>query len=290
MSLALTLLRELRLTRRQTIRALAGCTQESLASPMGPGRPADVRAALLALAQDDDRRATGLAAGLRSGYAWTEARATLRSLALTRGELRAALVGLTDDLLDRAPSPGEWTVRETLRHVANNEERFAFDVQIAVASLRGSLEPWPQREDARRPGTLGPDLPGGLDLVLEALDRTREAVLLSLVGLSHAELGAPLEWAGRTVEVRFMLARRASHERQHTVQLRRALTALGFVQSEAQMILGQAETARSQLEGLVAGLPDSDVGSAVGEGATSLGGILIAACEEESVAVRAMLT
>ena len=47
-----------------------------------------------------------------------------------------------------------------------------------------------------------------------------------------------------------------AHARQHAAHIAKTLRSVGWHQSEAQIILGQAETARSALEGALLGLPD----------------------------------
>ena len=258
MTAVLDLLRQLRAVRRSAVLRLQSISERDLTAHVGPTRSDDVRAVLLSLAQDDDRRCVATA-GIFATLGWrpTEAQGILASLAQTRGQLRAAVVGLTDDLLDRAPEPGEWSVRQALQHLANNERRFVGDTPYAIERLR-SREPLPLERpgEARGAGTLGHDLPGDLEVVLETAETVREQVVAGALDLGDEELTAPTPWGGREVEVRFMLHRRATHERQHLAQIMKTLQRLGFRQSEAQMLLGQAEIARAVLEGAVIGVPD----------------------------------
>ena len=48
-----------------------------------------------------------------------------------QGELLATLVGLEDEELDRAPEPGEWSVREALDHVIQVQRRLLGQLQEA---------------------------------------------------------------------------------------------------------------------------------------------------------------
>jgi hypothetical protein len=281
-------LRDLRAGRRQTIRTLGRLDDACLTEPVG-ARPGNVRSALLALAQDDDRRCVAVAATL-AALQWqpTEAQRILSRLTLTRGELRAAFVGLSDDLLDRSPAAGEWAVREVARHLMNNERRFVLDADEAVQQLRGA-KPSERPGEPQGPGSLGPPAPGGVEALLAMLEEVRDAVVAVSAPLTASELTAPLVWAGRSVDVRFMLYRRATHERQHTVQLHKALHAIGFQPSEVHWILAQAEVARATLEGMVLGLPDELVERSPQGVPPSVARLLADAPTEEAVAVEAIL-
>lgn len=264
------LLEQLRAQRGSTIRALSAITGAQLTAHVGPDRPVNVRFTLLSLAQDDDRRCA-LLGSIFAQASWepSEAQRILASLALTRGQLRAALIGLTNEQADESPGPDEWAMRQILRHIMNNENQFVVDSKYAVERLR-STEPLPLERPGERngPGTLGPELAGGVEEILRTLDRVRDDLVAWCAGLTVDELAAPMPWAGLTTDVRFMLHRRATHEREHTVQVYKTSRGIGFQPSEAQMILGQAEIARAALEGTILGIPEYVAGiiQSLGEG------------------------
>ena len=290
MTAILGFLRQLRRQRRRTVQAMCGLSEAQLTARVAEA--GDVRATLLRLAEDGDRRCALLGAIL-GAIEWrpTEAPRILASLAASRGFLRAVLVGVGDDQLDRRPAPDEWGVRQTLQHVANNERRFVADARYAVDRLRGARPvPLERPDEARGPGTLGPPLPGNLEDVLEALETVRDEIVVLAAAFTSDELAAPTFWAGLTVDVRFMLHRRATHERQHTVQVQRALRAIGCHQSEAQMLLGHAEVARGTLEGMLLGVPDGLISQDLGNGLPTLGQVLAQAAAEERQKVEAVLS
>jgi DinB superfamily len=253
----LDLLQQLRAQRRQMLRSLADLTEDQLTIRVPVGS-SDVRATLLSLIEDDDHRCAAIAAILQAAE-WqpSEAQRILAALARTRGYLRGVLVGLTDEVFDRPPGPDEWSVRQALQHIRNNEQRFVADVGYAVERLIHSESSALERPDPDRgPGTLGLPLPEGFEGALAALEATRDEVVGATATLGAEQLSAPTSWAGRTVDIRFMLHRRATHERQHTVQVEKTLRAIGSRQTEVQLLLRQAEIARGALEGLLAGVPD----------------------------------
>lgn len=285
-------LRELREQRRRTVQSLSRLSEAQLTARVGLDQRGDVRSTLLRLGEDDDRRCAILG-GVFAALEWrpTEAQRILASLAASRGALRAVLVGVDDDQLDRQPAPDEWGVRQALQHVANNERRFVADAKYAVERLR-STQPLPlERPDpARGPGSLGPPLPGSREDVLHALETVRDEVVVLTAAFTSNELAAPTTWAGLTVDVRFMLHRRAMHERQHTVQVQKTLRAIGCHQSEGAMLLGHTEMARGTLEGMLLGFPDGLLSRDPGNDLPTVEQVLSQAQAEESQKVAAVIS
>lgn len=284
-------LRELRAARRRTIHALAGVQEHQLTAHVGPARNANVRHTLLSLAQDDDQRCSTLGLIL-AALEWqpTDAQRALASLALTRAQLRAAIVGLTDQEFDQPAGAHEWAARQALEHVTNNERQFLDDARYAIDRLRSPQElPVLNPAPRRGPGSLPPPTSGGLEAVLEVLEQVREQVAATAAGFTSEELAAPAVWAGTQYDVRFLLHRRASHEREHTVQVWKTLHAIGRAHSETELILAQAEIARGALEGLLSGVPDPIFRRQPGDGLSSVERLLAEAQTEEDARVAAIL-
>lgn len=281
----------LRATRRANIRSLVSLRDDQLEAHVGPDRPTDVRAAILALAQEDDRR-VALAGATLAALGWqpSTAQRILPTLAHTRGRLRAALVSLSDEQLDSRPSPAEWAIRETLRHLMNNEARFVEDSAYAVDRLRAADGlPLHRPAEPAGPGSLGPELPGGLEDVIDALAGVRDRLVAYAAELADEELAAAMPWAGLTVDVRFMLHRRATHERQHTVQIFKILRRIGHQPSEVHMLLGEVEIARGALEAIVLGLPDEIGERAPAHDRPSVRDLIAQAGDDEAARVAAIL-
>ncbi len=282
---------ELRAARRRTIHALAGLREDQLTAHVGPAQNANVRFTLLTLAQDDDQRRATLGAVI-AAHNWqpTEAQRILASLALTRSYLYAALVGLTDQEFDQPAGPEEWAVRQALEHVMNNERQFLEDAEYAIERLQGPADlPLQKPGQKRGPGALPAPIAGGLETVLEALDQVRAEVVATAEAFTPENLSAPAVWAGTPGDVRFLLQRRASHEREHTVQVWKTLHAIGRRHSEAELILGQAELARGALEGLIFGIPDEVYTRNPGDGLPSVEQLLTEAQTQEEARVNAIL-
>lgn len=55
------------------------------------------------------------------------------------GDVLAACLGLSDDDLDRAPAPGQWSVRQVLEHLIKTEQ--AYRQMIAKAAADKTIAP-----------------------------------------------------------------------------------------------------------------------------------------------------
>jgi hypothetical protein len=284
-------LRELRGARRRTIQALSSLGAGQLLAHVGPARNANVRATLLILAQDDDQRRITLKRIL-AGLRWSpnEAQRVPGSLALTRAQVRAAIVGLSDEEFDEPAAPGEWAVRQALEHVMNNERQFRIDAEWAIHRLHSTEELPVQKPGERQgAGTLPAPIPGGLEAVLEALEAVRDESVALIADLTDEELAAPAVWVGTPVDVRFLALRRAGHEREHVVQIHKTLQAIGRPHSEAELILAQAEVARGALEGDLLRSPDDLLGQRPGHDLPSIEQLLREAGDQEEARVAAIL-
>jgi hypothetical protein len=284
------LLAPLRAQRRQTVETLRHLRKEQLTVHVGPERPTDVRAALLSLAMDDDRRAATLGQ-IMVIVNWhsTEAHTIVAAMARTRGELRGLLVPVDDETVDQLPAPDEWAVRQALLHLMNNEERLVEDIGYAVMRLH-SRQPFVAHHPgaSRAAGTVGPDVAGGRDALRDRLERVRDSLVASATSLTAEELSAPTLWAGQQVDLRHMLLRRASHERQHMVQIAKTLRAIGCHPGEAEMLLAEAEIARGALEGMFLGIPAGLTARDPGNDLPTIEQLLHDATAEEAAHVQAI--
>jgi hypothetical protein len=248
----------LRATRTATLAILANIDDGTLERPIPwRDRPSDVRSYLLGLAERDDQHRV-LMNEIYDNPPWRPGEAA-RLLAVAQevhGQLRGVLVGVPDDLLDRAPARGEWSLRQVLSHVEQIAERYLLQTAYAVERVHSEQERPLRIPEERLPPTTPSTRDEPLTAILAAMDEMYDRVDAQLAGIASADMAAPTLWAGWSVDVRFRLLRFAAHERQHLVHAAKTLTALGFRQTETQMILGQAEIARGALIGRLAGLPD----------------------------------
>lgn len=174
---------------------------------------------------------------------------------VARGELYAALCGLTDADLDAHPSEpeGEWSLRQILEHLIVVEQNYATRIAYAV-ERRHAGEPYeghPQLDGVphERPGA-------SLAELIAELSRARDASLNLLINLSDEEIRAPMLWGGMDIDARFQLMLFAHHEREHAAQIRKLRAKCGLPFSEAADLLGPAWQAHGRLEAVLAGAPD----------------------------------
>ena len=163
------------------------------------------------------------------------------------GDLRGLMIGLPADLLDREPRPGEWPVREVLRHMLSVERRYA--VQTRYAIERGDAEPVRIPED-QLPMTAPGDVDGDVGAVLARLGQARAETNRRLGALAPAALTRPSVWVKVEIDVRFRLHRFVAHVVEHTIQCEKTLAALGWRPTEGRRIVRQVVAALGELEGL----------------------------------------
>src|SRR5215510_1449050 len=105
----------------------------------------------------EEAQAAVIAAGVAS-----ESRRILALAQRAFGDLRGLLVGVPDELLDKPPRPGEWPVRDVLRHVLWVERRYALQTEYAIQ--RNDADPM-RIADARLPGLDQIDVSGDVATV-----------------------------------------------------------------------------------------------------------------------------
>jgi uncharacterized damage-inducible protein DinB len=154
------------------------------------------------------------------------------------GRLRGLLAGIDDDLLDRAPAEGEWSVRRTMVHAIEVERSYRANTQHAL--VRGDDEPL-RLTPERRPKPDPADTSGGVLDILAAFAARRAETDAALAGLDPHQLVRPSQWGpyevSHQVDVRFRLHRFASHIVEHTVQCEKAIEALGITLNDPRAVV-----------------------------------------------------
>jgi hypothetical protein len=205
-------------------------------------KPTDVRYALYRTVEDAQERLVGVAA--RSHL---ESRRILALAQRAFGDLRGLLVGLSDDLLDRASRDGEWTVRATLRHVLFVERRYAIQTRYAVERADGD----PMRiPNDRLPAPAQIDATGGIRQILARIAAARAETNQWLGDLPAAAMTRPTQWVEYDIDVRFRLHRFAAHLIEHTLQCEKTLAALGWRPTEGRLIVRRLTGLLGEIEGL----------------------------------------
>lgn len=154
------------------------------------------------------------------------------------GRLRGLLAAVDDDLLDRAPAEGEWSLRETLVHTIGVERSYRANTQHAL--VRGDDEPLTLPAE-RRPQPDPADTSGGVLDILAAFAARRAETDAALAGLDGAQMVRPSQWGPyevpHQIDVRFRLHRFASHIVEHTVQCEKAIESLGVMLNDPRAVV-----------------------------------------------------
>ncbi|HEY66589.1 MAG TPA: DinB family protein [Caldilineae bacterium] len=119
------LLAEIRALRDQTLSELTSMTEEEFAYRTEMPRWDDVRRVLLRFGDHMREHATQVA-GTRDaiGRGPTMPQRILAEAEVAWGRMLAAIVGLTDEDLDKAPPDGGWSIRQVLEHVRDTEKAY----------------------------------------------------------------------------------------------------------------------------------------------------------------------
>ncbi len=140
------------------------------------------------------------------------------------GDLAGLVAGQPAEVFDLAPAEGEWTLRETLRHIIATEARFrTWSLWFVDHGLEGE-------QPADAPET---EAAGDAAALIEELMAERARTDADVQRLTDADLTKPGRWAGHPVDIRFRLHRPASHLVEHAIQCENVLIALGAIPGEA---------------------------------------------------------
>jgi uncharacterized damage-inducible protein DinB len=205
--------------------------------------PADAAYALFNALEEEQMAITALAPDS------DEASRILMLAQVAFGRLRGLLAGIDDDLLDRAPAEGEWSVRRTMVHAIEVERSYRANTQHAL--VRGDDEPLKLTAD-RRPKPDPGDTAGGVLDILAAFAARRAETDAALAGLDADQMVRPSQWGpyevSHQVDVRFRLHRFASHIVEHTVQCEKAIASLGVTLNDPRSVVQAIGAARGAHE------------------------------------------
>lgn len=159
-------------------------------------------------------------------------------------DLRAVLLGVGDDLLDKEPFAGEWTLRQTLNHLVEVEWSHMKVSEFAILRARaGETERAGVPDDEWDPhfverGGFGKSVfEGSLGSILAFHDRTHHKVLAAFSDVQADEMFLKaVFWEPEDFEIAFRLGRFASHMAQHTIQIEKNLATLGHRFTEARLL------------------------------------------------------
>jgi DinB superfamily len=138
-------------------------------------------------------------------------------LVTTPARWTSLIAAVPDDLLRRAPAPGEWAAIDCLRHL-RDAERDVFQVRFEAFRSGQDLVPY----DPERDGSVSPGEPA--QALAEDFARLRAASLEVLSDVTPEDLGITvIHGEYGPVQLGAMLHYWAAHDLMHTVQAERAL-------------------------------------------------------------------
>ncbi|CAN5327959.1 hypothetical protein BH23CHL1_BH23CHL1_15240 [soil metagenome] len=252
-----SVLDDIRTTRREMFVDLAQVPEEHLnkMTRWGYG-PTNARYMFLRFSDHEEEHGLQIEHTLRGMLGWqpSHAQLILGAAERTRGDLLAALVGLTDDDLDAVPvePAGEWPLSQTLVHAIATEHSYRINTLHAVERHRAG-EPHgelPGRGDDTGYRNLS------LNEMLAELDSARNQSIAELSSLSDDDLRAPAVWSGIELDVNFRLMRFSHHEREHTAQIEKWRVQTGKIATDAQRLLGLSWRTHGTVCGYLVGVPD----------------------------------
>jgi hypothetical protein len=161
------------------------------------------------------------------------------------GDLCGLLAGQPDAILGREPAPGEWSLRETMRHTIQTEASFRAKTLWAID--RAPEDPIEPPEELR---PQAPDVSGSAASWIAMLLEQRAVTDQSFGRVSADDLSKPSTWVDHAVDARFRMHRPASHLIEHTNQCEKVLHAIGQDPGEARQLVRAVWAARGAHERL----------------------------------------
>jgi hypothetical protein len=212
-----------------------------------------VRYGLYRGAETIEAASAELEAALAGAPARTPAASRIAPTTIARWALQGRLAALDDSFLDRIPREGEWPARLVLGHTIEGQRSYGWFSRWWLSQPLGPDRPSRVTDEAEQAGTAAmpsedEERAGTLAELRSRLDDVVDEWSLRYASLDASALAVPARWAGVPVDIDFRLGRWASHIAEHTIQLDKTLTWLGYEPSEPARIVRELLTAWGRLE------------------------------------------
>jgi hypothetical protein len=182
-----------------------------------------------------------------------------------RWDLHGVLLALDEDLLDRDPGSGEWSIRLVLGHTIASQRGYAgasswwqaqgFRIDDPdLPYMPDDIVEWPEED--------GPDAAGSLAELRARLDSYLDLSAERLAGLPDERSAGAARWSGFAVTIAFRFGRWSSHVREHTIQVEKTLAMLGHRPGEPARLTRNLLAVYGRAEATVFGRLDPDDGAA----------------------------
>ena len=178
-------------------------------------------------------------------------------------DLQAAILGLSDEAAEQAPVEGEWSVRKAYAHILGADFGFTALVRYALELHRANKwtrEPIPDSEYPRLYAISESEYDslrnGPLSRMLAYHHDFHNRIVEEFSGITDAELDLPSTyWEETRFPLHHRLHRYEAHFTQHTIQIDKAVVAMGQSPSESQRLIRKVYAALADAEGQMIG-PD----------------------------------
>jgi uncharacterized damage-inducible protein DinB len=172
-------------------------------------------------------------------------------------DLTGALVGVPDDMLDRKPAPGEYSIRETLSHMMMAESGFRIAIEWALEQ-RDSPSLSPDQFDSRDALIRSRDMfpfDGDLASFRVTFAHVHGLALEAFSSLPDADLVLPMVWWEGVMPIRDILLFFNAHMREHTIQVDKTILGIGLTVTEGARLARLLHRALGECEAAVIGAP-----------------------------------
>lgn len=179
-------------------------------------------------------------------------------------ELRALLLGVSEELYEQAPAPGEWPLRTILNHMVATQRTFFTLVHYGLRRQRADEELPARLPEGEVQRVVDSDeafaavwRDGSVSDLLRYFDALHERTLREFVAISDGELEGPsIWWEDEPLSLQYRLHRFDAHVRQHTIQVEKTLEAVGHTNTEARSLIRLLYRALAQVESAILGAED----------------------------------
>jgi len=181
-------------------------------------------------------------------------------------DLQAAVLGLSNEDVERSPAKEEWSVKRTYAHILGTDFGFSAVVRYALEghrSNRWTPDRIPEEEYPRLYGVSEEEYDTLMQSPFDHMCAFHRGLHLRILDefqtISDAELDLPSTfWEDTRFPIRHRLHRYEAHFTQHTVQIDKILVANGLPPSESKRLLRRIYAALAEVEGSMIGAEKMD--------------------------------
>lgn len=181
-------------------------------------------------------------------------------------DLQAALLGVSNEDVERAPAEGEWPVKRVYAHILGTEFNFSIAIRFALERHRAGTwtpEKYSDQEADRLAGISDEDYlaftKGPLDGMVTYHRGLHATLVEEFSTITDPELDLPSTfWEETRFPIQHRLHRYEAHFTQHTIQIDKTLVAIGQSPSESKRLLRKIFAALAEVEGTMIGAEEID--------------------------------